>query len=615
MSIKQPFGGSIIRKPGAYSISQVDQSTGSPLTSAGTLFLLGEASAGAPGSSEGIQSFSAAQLSQLIAKYQSGPIVDMAKAACDPSLTPGINGPDQLLVWKTNASTQASLSLLNGSAAAVIVLKDSAWGANGNGTLVTIGSGTTGNQKTVTLQNGTYIESLGQNAAIAQLSIQYTGTGSAASLSITGATPALKVLATVCTGATGDNLSIPLAGLSIPQLIAAISASGKYTVVQLGDNTVSITSSTDLDDVAAADIKTSPVSLYKLHVELINLVNQNSKICVASRPATLAAGVPANVAAYLSGGALGASANSDFSTGLSKSLSFNYDLALPGVSQDATADIALGVTSSSSAYTIASVQAALGSHLLLRSQTKIRKEAQGMVGFRNSAKAACNTQAQSLNNYLLQMMIQDVLVVDAVSGSLAWKQPHVMAALCAGIRLGTSVGTPITFKFLNCSGLGHDVNPATGISAGDFDPTQDFDPAIDAGVTFAEPASGSFRIVVDNTTYGIDQSFVFNRGSVVEASINIAKNVRTTAESVFVGNKVVAGTAALIKSQIAAVLDNLFNSQVLGSSPSAPRGYNAKTFSVSIVGNTATIQLEVIPVQGLDFILIQFSLGNTIEQA
>ena len=44
--------------------------------------------------------------------------------------------------------------------------------------------------------------------------------------------------------------------------------------------------------------------------------------------------------------------------------------------------------------------------------------------------------------------------------TLAWKGPHVMAAIMAGIRLGSTVGEPLTFKFLNANGVGHNINPS-----------------------------------------------------------------------------------------------------------------------------------------------------------
>ena len=71
MAIIKSFAGRNIRKPGAYSRSLVDNSGGSPIQSNDTIFIIGESELGAPGDVEGIQSFSAGQLDQLVSKYGS----------------------------------------------------------------------------------------------------------------------------------------------------------------------------------------------------------------------------------------------------------------------------------------------------------------------------------------------------------------------------------------------------------------------------------------------------------------------------------------------------------------------------------------------------------------
>src|SRR5690348_1064285 len=112
MAIKKSFNGKNIYKPGPYSKFKVDNSSGAENASSDVLFLLGESSKGAPGSSDGIQEFDISRLDSMIAKYGSGPLVDAAVAASRPSNSPGISGPGKILVWKTNASTQASAAIV-----------------------------------------------------------------------------------------------------------------------------------------------------------------------------------------------------------------------------------------------------------------------------------------------------------------------------------------------------------------------------------------------------------------------------------------------------------------------------------------------------------------------
>jgi hypothetical protein len=288
------------------------------------------------------------------------------------------------------------------------------------------------------------------------------------------------------------------------------------------------------------------------------------------------------------------------------------------VSQDATDDIALGVTDSASSYTIASLHLALDTHLRLRGQIKRGKEAQGYVGVRKSTKVSAFASAIALSSELIQMCFQDVKVVDVQTNEV-WKQPHVMAAIIAGMRLGSEIGEPMTYKFINVLEVGHYVDASTGIEGGNFNPAVDFETAIEAGVTFTEPVNGGFRVVVDNTTYGKDNSFVWNRGSVIEAAFYTAKSVRQLVDVLFIGKKVAGdgenSMAASIKTAIRNLLRDLRSDDILSGSDDAPEGYVEETFVVSIVGNTAYVSVEIKPINGLDFVLIEFTLGQTTQTA
>lgn len=313
-------------------------------------------------------------------------------------------------------------------------------------------------------------------------------------------------------------------------------------------------------------------------------------------------------------GTRGASASSDFDAGLSAAMAVDINVALPCISQDAAFDITAGLTDPASSYDIETVHAILATQLILRGNLQNKKEAQGFVGYRVPLKANAFNQAAAIGSSLVQLVMEDTLVVDA-SNNLTWKQPHIFAALLAGIRLGSDIGEPLTHKYLNCQGMGHFVNPSTGVATGNYNPQIDYQAAIIAGVTSSEPASGSFRVMLDNTTYGADSNFVFNRGSVVEAAQYIAKTIRSDADINFVGKKNAVVTASSIKARVSSLLISLFNAQITSPSDDAPQGYVPSSLIVSIVGNTASVSVQVKPVQSLDFILITFTLGETRQSA
>lgn len=617
MGIKKSFAGASIRKPGAYSRSKVDNSSGAPLGTNDTLFLIGEADSGKAGSVEGIVEFTAEQIDRLIEKYTSGPVVDCALAATRPSPDSTIGGAGRLLVYITNALAQASKTVNEATNTNPLYsVKDRKGGVTGNELSITIANGTNASrQKLITINrlNDT-AEVLGENPGTAVISIDYTGDGSAASAVISGSSKANKTLAITLTGQTDGSLnqSIVLANYTFKQLVDFINAQVGYAAVLL-DASKAALKANELDSIGATSILTV-TSLYRLQEEILELINTSERV-EASLAATPVVGLPVNLTnSFLTGGAKGASTNANFSTGLSKSLAKDYSVALPCISRDASADIADGMTDASSSYTISAVQASLESHLILRGSVKNRKEAQGHTGFRDAQKADCYAQAAVVGSELVQFHIQDVLVLD-VDGNLTWKHPHVHAAICAGIRLGTEVGEPLTHKFLNVNGVGHVVDPVTGLETGDFNESLDVDQAIDAGITFSEKAQGGHRIVVDNTTYGVDQSFVFNRGSVVEAAQFTAKTLRETAELVFVGKKVSNGAASSIKSVLRSKLQELNRANIITASDDAPEGFVEETFVVNVTGNTAEVQVEVKPVQGLDFVFITFTLGDIKQSA
>jgi len=619
MSIKKSFNGKTIRKPGAYSRSKVDNSAGAPLRATDVLFIVGESTLGAPGSTTGIQTFPAERLDSLIETFGSGPLVDCAVAAARPSKQSGIGGASIIKVYKTNASTQAS-AMLKQSSSNIYQVKDRAYGLPGNDLSVIVAAGSSGNQKSISIAKvGGTTEVLGENAAQQVLNIRYIGDGTTATMTIAGATQDAKTLVTSISGQTDGsvNLNIALKNYTMKTLVDYINAQTGYQANLL---TVSLSQKNgiELDPVTATNIKPALVVQYRLQREILELINGSARVLAEIQPQSVV-GLIDNATTFLTGGAKGASTNTNFSNGFAASLAEDYNVLLPCISRDASEDVAdsiQGFTDAGSTYTIASVLAAAVTHLNLRSDTKNRKEAMGFGGIRKSTKSAAFAAVAALGSELMQCMIEDCLFIDA-TGNQRYGHPHVSAAMAAGMRTGMPVGEPLTFKYPNIQQAGHFINPVTGLPAGDFNPGLDFDAAIDAGVLFTEKASGGNRIVVDNTTYGIDDSFIYNRGSVMAAAQFVARTLRETAENVFVGQKISNGAAASIKNVLRNKLRELNapDVNIITASEDAPEGFREDTFVVTITGNTARVQVEFKPVQGLDFIFLDFTLGDIRQSA
>lgn len=714
MAIKKSFGGASISKPGGYSRSVISPDAGSPLGDNDTVLIVGESDAGPSGSDEGMQFYSISALSQLIAKYRTGPIVDAAKNMASPSRTPGIAGAGRIGVWKTNNSTAAELDLDLSFGS----LEAQEYGVGGNritseieladevnpvinGSAIVTAFGSLDTQTMIIRKNGgasetvTFATPANMTDVLSQINAQTTGlvaTSNGGILRLTqdvrsnGHRDGWGQSMEVSSGTALGNLFLTAGQFSssASEFEATLSTSqprdskvesdtiGGEIVLQIGrDNSDSCTAATvqiDGDSIELVATGSDSYSLSKSDYPLLkNLKDAINALAgwscstdsilnnmdvedldevsaigaftaTSNKPArikrdaaltsefygdsnlvnfsqTAEKGLPDEMGiTNLSGGTLGSSASSDFDEGFAAALGQEVNVIVPLISQDASADILDGETDAASTYDIETVQVALDTHLRLRGSIKNRKEAQGMVGYRKQNRADVFSQAASLGSELMQLFMEDVLVIDS-SNELNWKKPHILASMLAAMRVGSEIGEPMTHKYLAVQGSGHYVNSSTGQVEGDYDPLIDYDEAISAGVTSLEPASGSFRVMVDNTTYGADANFVFNRGSVVEAAQYIAKTVRSDAELAFVGKKNAIVDASAIKSRIRTKLRELYRANITSKSEDAPEGFREDTFIVTVTGNTAEVQVEVKPVQGLDFCFITFTLGDTKQSA
>ena len=576
MAITRSFGGQTLLKPGAYSVSRVDNAQGIAVGENNTLMLIGESSDGVPGGTENARTFT--NIQNLIDYYVSGDIVDAALAAGRPSITPGISAPTNFIIYKTNPSTSAVFQLS-----------------------VKIGAGT--------------LLNVFDAGDVIPIDITFP-------INASGETYTEKISITI----DKDYLNGAIAG-AIAFITAELQKIGNLTSVFLARDEV------DGELIALVALKPGPQFGAPRTDNLGGGVVLSVGTIIRAKTTPTADGSVGAVQDTTTEAVLSALGNTDLSElNAAFTDAFNFD---PNVIVPLWSNPVAGLSNPfDTSYIIDTITApiaaaALQSHLIERSSVTVRKEAQGMVGIRNAdwkdsyrngvvtGAGAPTSGLLNVNSFLIQAMIQDIRIIDAI-GALAWKGPHIMAALMAGIRLGSTVGEPLTFKFINANGVGHNINPSTGMpnaAPTQFRPGFDFNEAIFNGLTFTETASGGNRVVVDNTRYAIDESFVFNRGSVIEAAQFVARTSRDLLETIFVGNKVSNGAALSLKNVLRNYLIQLNADQIITSSDDAPFGFVEDTFVVNINGNTAEIQVEVKPVQGLDFIFIDFTLGNITQQA
>jgi hypothetical protein len=600
MAINVNFNGASIRKPGAYSKSQVNLSGGFPLAPTGIVAIVGEAEGGAPGASEGVQTFTSEDIASLIAKYKSGPIVDAARILIAPARDARVaNGAGMIRVMKTNQSTQATLALNNAAPVALFNVKSANWGVDENLISVKVEAGTVNaNARIITVQKGDVKEVLSENPYAAWLVIQYTGAGSAATLTIQSG-----VLATTVTGMPSDNLSISLAGKSVQQVCDIIDGHAAYTCTTTL-KLANAKSAADLDPISTPlAILASPQTLRAQQKELLDIINGESALITATRVTNVEGTIAALARTFLSGGAKGASTNSNFQAAFDALLAARCNIVIPLISRDASVLAPLGLTDAASTFTVDAVNLQAVTHCITASNTKNRSERNCYIS-KKAAFATVQGSAQDVNHERASMLFQDVEILGA-DGNLKFEDPWAASCIVAGIQAGTDVGTPATFKLINVNGIAHqDYNSKTQIEL-----------AIDAGLTpLEEVDSGGFRVVVHNTTYGKDANFVFNRVSVLAAADFVAYNLRNQLEAIFIGEKVRTGSAEAIYNTTVSIMSSFLSAElIVGDDTNDNLGW--KDLTVQISGNTASVNITITPVQGIDFILATITLDNIRQSA
>ena len=256
----------------------------------------------------------------------------------------------------------------------------------------------------------------------------------------------------------------------------------------------------------------------------------------------------------------------------------------------------------------------LKAHLALRGDEKHGKEAQAIIGVRTDSLEQDFELISQIADPSIQAVCQEVTKLDTSDGR-AIKGPHILAAMLCAVRLGTPIGTPLTRKAIGALLVQHRLKDNDGaiVSADAFNTSLKGEEAIASGVTYIEQRRGQYVCALDNTTYVADDSFVWNRGSVVEATYYTSRVLREDLEA-FVGGKISSSTKDAVQTRMQTRLEELGSPEVAILSPSddAPSGYKTESLRVSIKGNTLEASVEFKPVQGLDFVFLTLTISDIV---
>jgi len=313
---------------------------------------------------------------------------------------------------------------------------------------------------------------------------------------------------------------------------------------------------------------------------------------------------PTTVDHFFTGGARKGTTGAQFNAAVDELARINCNFVVPLFSQDASGDIASGLTDSASTYTISAVNAYVKSHCIAMSTPKKKKHRLGICSFKGTFANGI-AQAQSLASARTALMIQDVKAV-ALDGTITQFQPWYGAAVAGGMQ-AIGLYRSISRKFANISGI---VNPSG------FSPKDDtqLETALLSGILVLEnPPTGGFRFVSDQTTYGKDTNFVYNSLQVMYTSDFIAVDLANAFDNFAVGQAItdISAGAGLVFLQTK--MGQYFNNKLIASSDQSASGYDST--SVTISGPVMRVGVNAYVTNAISFVLISFDVSQASQTA
>lgn len=336
----------------------------------------------------------------------------------------------------------------------------------------------------------------------------------------------------------------------------------------------------------------------------LNAVSQSG---LATTTMTATAGLPEAVTnfQFLSGGTRGGSTGAAVQAAIDACMDINTNFVVALFSVDATDDIAIGETDSSSTYTIDAINAAMRSHVIQASEYETRQNRSGFISkeasYVEQKDAAANTNSFRIGFSFLNVKAQKS------NGTIADFQPWMHSVMTAAAQAAAGY-KGIVKKVMNCSGLFH--------KAGDYNirsNSQKKD-ALQSGLLVSEAINtGGFRWTSDQTSYTADNNFVFNSLQAVYVADLMTYDLIDMFDRRVVGQSVADISAGAALSLLEAKMFDFKRLKWIAASTDAPKGY--KNATCRIKGGVLSISVEVKLAGLIYFVPITFSISEVSQEA
>lgn len=497
------------------------------------------------------------------------------------SSTAGDHSNVGLLVIELNAQLPAGLVASAGSVSGSLVLTvavDSAanrkaWGKSFElidstpGDLAALGLvaglDVSSQEPAVEVQISNSVTGLNQTEdASADVAVTIGYLGTTATLSLNQST---KLLTTTVTGGSGANLSVDLTQYTtLADLVSFINSKVGYSA--------SVNPASQQLPVSALDSQsTLPIAAGEAGVQpgRLKKAAHNFQVAMAASALnfapTASAGLPAVMAqaAFLAGGLRGPTKAIDVSDAVDACAGINVNMLVPLISQDASLDIAAGVTDSASTYTIDAVHALVKNHCIEFSTPKMKRHRIGFLSYLGTYSAA-KVKAQTMGIYRISMACQQASQVNSV-GAVVVFQPWIVSVVAAGMQ-AAGFYKSICNKAANLISFLDPVGYDSG-SPGDVED------ALEAGLLVLAQDTTRNYFVSDQNTYGFDNNNVYNSIQAVYLSDVLALDLTSSLQKEYVGKSTGDVNEAIVGAFIAKKMAGYKTLRAIVGTANNPLGY------------------------------------------
>ena len=658
------FNGTLIRRPGAYSKTQDGAMTGLTAVETKVVGVVATCAGGVPGgSSVGVNIFTNPRT--LADTLVSGDAYDAARFAFDPTQGEA-GGAAKVIVSRVNSATQATGTITNAAAAALLTLTTNGYGLKYNGVEYDLDASTYGGATGPGVKfrerfEGSTLEydNIGCQPAILVQYVDAVVATCTASLSSTAFT--------TTTAGNVDDLNLSLTTYdTVQKLVDAINAtaSGDYTATAI-TSSPNTTDPADLDYFTTVDIKqpaavstvngahsATATSLtmfsdaaYAAGDVIINAAAGTEYIYVTDKPGanvlTVIRGYANTTAvAYLGGETMNVHYPM-MQEVIALRDKINSDSALFTAAREATLNVGVPTSPTTFTYVSGGGDGSTGatqwqnalqmlrqyrcSHIVVADATAVnhgylathcawgwstagKSERLGYSGCAaNETKTQQLNRGVALNDRNIILAASQEIQRENDAGTSTWYAPWALAAHAAGIMAGLPAGTPLAWKQLKITGLRQ---------ASSWSPFNDFDDLFDGGLLVAEEINGKFRFIRGVTTY-LEQDNRFRQAPCVRnAGAQTVYYVRTQVENRLVGVRHIAGQEATVRNIAKEALEYCRDVEgwiVAGSERDNEGNVTAKpafeNIQVTITSNVIALEYKAYPADGTEIITITETFG------